>query len=181
MPIRRLPMLGLILLSLFGLLTYFVAVRGPRHVPSTDVGAVTRGLVAPDFTLRDLATGRPVSLKDLRGSHVLLNYWASWCEPCLEEMPSLQELHEKFQARKLVVLGVNVNETEEDLQRLVEQTGVKFPILVEGQAVAQRYGTEKLPETYLIDPRGIVVQKIIGAQHWSSAEALRYFDGLLPR
>lgn len=177
---RKAGLLVIILAGIFGLLSYFVAIRGPVTAPSTDIGAVSRGLMAPGFELPDLA-GRKVSLEDFRGQFVLINFWATWCQPCLEEMPSLQALHERFRDRKLVVLAVNLNETSADLQDYLAKAGITFPILLDGQAVATRYGTEKVPESYLVDHRGIVLNKIIGAQDWTKPEALAEFDRLLPQ
>jgi thiol-disulfide isomerase/thioredoxin len=180
MSMRKSLVLFGILAGLFGLLTYVVAIRGPVAAPSSDIGAVSRGLVAPDFTLPDLA-GRRVSLEQFRGQVVLINFWATWCEPCLEEMPSLQALYERFKDRKLVVLAVNLNETGPDLEEYLKTARLTFPILLDGQATAQRYGTDKVPESYLIDNRGVVLQKIVGAQDWMQEQALKYFDGLLPK
>ena len=168
-----------ILAALFALLTWVVAFRGPVTAPSSDIGAVSRGLVAPNFTLKDLA-GRTVSLEDFRGQIVLVNFWATWCQPCLDEMPSLQALYDKFKDRKLVILAVDLNETGPDLDAFLKKYGITFTVLLEGQAIAQRYGTQKVPESYLIDNRGIVLQKVIGAQDWMQEQALKYFDGLLP-
>jgi thiol-disulfide isomerase/thioredoxin len=179
MSIRKLLTLFGVMVVLACVLTYYVGIRGPRVAPSTDIGSVSRGLIAPNFTLADL-TGKKVSLEDFRGQIVLVNFWATWCEPCLEEMPSLQSLYEKFKGRKLVILAVNVNETGQDLENYLKTTTISFPILLEGQSTAQRYGTDKYPESYLIDNRGIVIQKIIGPQNWMHEEAIKYFDGLLP-
>jgi cytochrome c biogenesis protein CcmG, thiol:disulfide interchange protein DsbE len=176
---KALSLLG-IMAALSVVLYYFVAVRGPVTAPSSDIGAVSRGQMAPDFQLKDLS-GRPVSLEDFRGQIVLVNFWASWCQPCLDEMPSLQALYAKFKDRKFVVLAVNLNETAPDLEAFLKKNGVTFPVLCEGQAIAQRYGTEKVPESYLIDNRGVVLQKIIGAQDWLQDSALKYFDELLPK
>ena len=168
-----------VMVCLFATLTWTIGIKGPRVAPSTDVGAVSRGLMAPNFTLPDMK-GNKVSLEDLRGQVVLVNFWATWCAPCLEEMPSLQALYEKFSDRKLVVLGVNVNDTGPDLENYLKTTTIRFPLLLEGQATAQRYGTDKYPESYLVDHRGIVIQKIVGPQNWMHDEAVKYFDELLP-
>jgi thiol-disulfide isomerase/thioredoxin len=180
MPARKAFVLLVVLGGLFALMYYFVGVRGPVTAPSTDVGAVSRGLVAPAFELPDL-TGRKVRLADYKDHIVLINYWATWCQPCLDEMPSLEKLYQQFRSRRLVVLAINVNETREDLSSYIQQAGLTFPILLEGQETAARYGTEKLPESYLLNERGVVIQKVIGARDWLDPEVVRYFDELLPR
>ncbi len=159
-------------------LTYYVAIRGPVPFQSSDMGAVLRGMVAPDFELAALEGG-VTKLENLRGNYVLINFWATWCQPCLDEMPSLEALYRRYKSRKFVVLAINMNERSDDLKEYVKETGLTFPILLQGQRLAKRYGTEKVPESYVIDPRGIVKGKIIGAQDWTSESTLQYFDALL--
>jgi peroxiredoxin len=120
------------------------------------------GGLAPPFTLNDLK-GRPVSLADYKGKVVLLNFWATWCEPCRKEMPEIQTAYEQFQDRGLVVLAVNFGENLDPAVSFVHHGNLTFPVLLDRKAsVAERYGVINLPVTFLIDPEGIIRDRIFG-------------------
>lgn len=118
---------------------------------------------APSFKLRDL-DGREVSLADFHGSVVLLNFWATWCEPCKEETPALDAAYQQLKADGLVIVGVNLLTSErnnqrgvEDVRRFVDQYAVTYPILLDEQgAVAQAYGVAPLPTSIFVDRDGEV-------------------------
>ena len=113
---------------------------------------------APDFTLTAL-DGTPVSLTDLRGKVVLLNFWATWCPPCKAEMPDLNALHEKYGAEQdFVVVGVNVEEDAEAVKPFVEQHQLAFPILLDrdSHVTTQLFGVRPLPTTFIIDREGFI-------------------------
>lgn len=133
------------------------------------------GLMAPDFTVAD--STRSVHLSDLRGHMVLLNFWASWCPPCVEEMPSLLGLHHRMPS--LTILAVSLDE-DPDLyhQFLATQHVDLLTVRDAAQKSNALYGTFVFPETYLIDRDGIVRRKFIGAQDWTSPEILNYLRKL---
>jgi len=141
--------------------------------------AVEVGEQAPEFGLAS-DDGRSVHLKDFRGQLVVLNFWATWCPPCVEEMPSLNRFHQRFAGRGVVVLGVSVDEDRQAYQEFLQKTGVKFLNLRDpDRKVSRLYGTFKYPETYLIDRQGRVVQKVIGQTDWTDQRMLDFVSQLL--
>ena len=141
--------------------------------------AVREGDEAPEFNLMS-DRGQPIQLKDLRGKLVILNFWATWCQPCVEEIPSLARFSDQFASRGVVVLGVSVDEDRDVYQKFLERAGVKFLTARDPERkISRLYGTFKFPETYLIDRGGKVVQKVIGKAEWMDPEMLRYMEQLL--
>ena len=131
------------------------------------------GDLAPGFTLPDLE-GQIHRLADLRGRVVVLNYWATWCPPCVDEMPSLQKLHEALDAKGLSVVAVSVDERFEDVERFVETFELTFTILHdEGMRTARVYQTFKYPETYIIGRDGRVKSKVVGERDWVAPSVIR--------
>jgi len=124
---------------------------------------------APDFTLTDMQ-GQQVSLAQFQGKVVLLNFWATWCPPCREEMPSMEQLHKKYQDKGLVILALNVEENGlAAVGSYLTRNPHSFPILLDPNADVQNlYQVFRLPESFLIDRNGIVVDKIIGGRDWMS-------------
>ena len=141
------------------------------------------GRTAEDFSMQ--MDGKPIKLSDYRGKVVVLNFWASWCPPCVAETASLNALQAQIVQRGGLVLGVNVDEDPAAYQKFLVQHGVRFPTWrdpsVQGTTarVALDYGTSVYPETYVIDRRGKIARKIIGEQQWDSPEMRKYFDALL--
>jgi peroxiredoxin len=111
---------------------------------------------APDFTLKSL-DGPNLRLQEQRGKVVLLNFWATWCGPCREEMPQLNKLYEKYRPSGFTLLGVNVDEDSRNAAGIAGQMGVKFPVLLDGdKRVAKLYDLSAMPSTVLIDRDGRV-------------------------
>lgn len=112
------------------------------------------GQAAPDFTLPDLS-GQSVSLQDYSGQVVLINFWASWCGPCREEMPLLEQLSQRYGPMGFTMLGVNVEEDSSLADRFLQGTPVKFPILYDREnAVSELYDVIAMPTTVLVDRQG---------------------------
>jgi peroxiredoxin len=152
----------LVLASIVGL-TVFLAFHSRPRKP------VERGDAAPAFTLPDLQ-GNSISLSDFRGRVVVLNFWATWCPPCVEEMPSLRRFAGQMEPLGVTVLGVSVDHDPDDVKRFVADFQLNFPIARDSnQAVASRYGTWKFPETYIIDPEGRIAEKLIGVVDWQDS------------
>jgi len=116
--------------------------------------AVLPGSAAPDFTLRS-SDGHNVRLRELRGQVVLVNFWATWCGPCREEMPQLGKLYDKYRASGFTLLGVNIDEDSRSAQDLAHKLGVKFPVLFDAdKAISHLYELGTMPSTVLIDKDG---------------------------
>ena len=115
--------------------------------------------LARDFTLQTL-DGESMSLSDLRGQWTLLNFWATWCAPCIKEMPYLNQLATE---REMQVLGVNFNEEDEAVRRFVDEHGISFPILMQPDDITLLvYGVRGLPRSFVIAPDGTIAHTIIG-------------------
>lgn len=131
------------------------------------------GQMAPDFTFT--LDGKPTRLSDLRGKVIVLNFWATWCPPCVEEMPSLDALHATISPQGGMVLGISVDDTEEVYAQFLQRLNIRFPNYRDPEKkINLRYGTVMFPETYIIGKDGRIARKIIGPQHWTSAQHLNY-------
>lgn len=109
---------------------------------------------APDFTLKS-DTGENIRLSELRGEVVLINFWASWCGPCRQEMPILSELHDKYKAMGFTVLAVNVEENSSKARKLLRDMPVSFPVLYDNDSnVSKQYNVVAMPSTVLVDRNG---------------------------
>lgn len=141
---------------------------------------LAEGAPAPPLRLAALQGGE-VDRESYRGRVVLVNFWATWCPPCVEEMPSLERLHRTLGPEGLVVLGVSIDEDGGALQDFVKRAGVTFPILRDpgGRKAAAAWRTSGWPETYVIDGKGRIVRKIAGPARWDTPEAIAWFRGLL--
>lgn len=118
--------------------------------------AVTIQDSAPDFTLKSLE-GSNLRLEEYRGQVVLINFWASWCGPCRQEMPLLDRLHQRYVDTGFAVLGINVEGEEAPARELIDKIPVTFPVLIdEGQLVSELYKLEAMPSTVVVDRDGVV-------------------------
>ncbi len=123
---------------------------------------------APDFVAVDVVTRDTVRMERYRGDVVLLNIWATWCGPCVAEMPSMQRLHDELGPHGLKVVAVSVDHADsEEVQRWIEERGLTFDILHDRSAEIERiYNTTGVPESFVIDREGVIVKKVIGAAAW---------------
>jgi cytochrome c biogenesis protein CcmG, thiol:disulfide interchange protein DsbE len=141
------------------------------------------GTTARDFSME--VAGKPKRLTDYKGQVVILNFWATWCPPCVEETPALNHLQKYIESRKGVILGVAADEDPAAYERFLHEQGVVFPTYRDPltrdnhSPIAQLYGTSMYPETYVIDRHGKIARKFIGFQQWDSPGMLAYFDSIL--
>ena len=137
------------------------------------------GQPLPEVALPDLE-GRIVRLSDFRGKVVIVNFWASWCPPCLAEMPSLEKLYRALNAKGLEVVAISVDEDPSVIRAYRRDLGVTFPVLHDkGARVSHAFQTFKYPETYVVDRDGKLVMKMIGAVDWVEPLAIHRFVELL--
>ena len=135
--------------TLLGTISLAMALLSVSHVAALDEGDR-----APAISLRSLDGER---IQVPRGKVVIVDFWASWCDPCREAMPNLERLYRRYRERGLVVLGISVDRNERNARRFLRRTQVSFPVaLDEGQEVAGRYRPPRMPSTYVIDRRGRV-------------------------
>lgn len=137
---------------------------------------------APAFSAPS-STGGDVVLSNLRGQWVLVNFWASWCEPCREEMPSMRDMARSFNTEELQLVALSLDTDESAMSRFLIEMGVTPDDFLlardESGAISARYGTRLLPETWLVDPEGRIVARIQGAIDWTSPDVLELFRVLL--
>ncbi len=120
------------------------------------------GNVAPDFELIDLS-GKPLRLRDLRGKAVILNFWATWCAPCRQEMPLLQQAFAQYAPEGLVIVGVDLGEEQTIVQNYVDQLGIDFPIVLDREEqVSRRYRVFGLPTSFFINRQGVIDYMLVG-------------------
>jgi peroxiredoxin len=137
------------------------------------------GRAAPALALADLE-GRHHELKALRGKVVLVNFWATWCEPCRHEMPSIQRVRDRLADKAFTVLLVNVDEPEARVRRYVDEVRLDLPIVLDpDKRVTSQWAVKVLPSTFLVGADGRVRYRVIGDMDWNSEQALGVIDRLL--
>lgn len=140
--------------------------------------ASLRGRTAKDFPLT--LDGKPTHLSDLRGKVVLLNFWASYCEPCVDEAPALDQLQQRLSTQGGTILGVSIDEDQNAYQEFLRNFNVDFPTFRDpSRHISLDYGTVMIPETYVIDRGGRIDRKLVGPQDWTSPTMLAYLDSVL--
>ena len=176
---RNFLFIGLVLL--IGGVAYMVSTTSSR-TPGDVVQSVAAGDLAPAFQLED-TNGNQVSLSDLRGKVVLVNFWATWCPPCIEEMPSMETLNKAMAGYDFVMLAINAEENGRSaVAGFLNKTPYTFPILYDDKGVVQkRYGVFKFPESFVVGKDGIVAEKIIGPLDWSNPKTIAYLKNLTRR
>jgi cytochrome c biogenesis protein CcmG, thiol:disulfide interchange protein DsbE len=162
----------IVLLFAGGALAFYLGHR------SNDQAGVQVGDQAPDFTLPGLEGGS-ISLTQFRGQVAVVNFWATWCPPCIAETPSLEKFAAKVKPLGITVIGVSVDEDPAALRKFVADHHLTFPIARDPQQdVPARFGTFQLPETYIIDRDGRVAEKIINAYDWEDPRMVEFVKSL---
>jgi peroxiredoxin len=134
---------------------------------------------AKDFSV-STPTGKGLVLRDLKGKVVLLNFWATWCPPCLREMPSMEGAHQRYRARGLAVVGIAVDTDPAVVTPYLKERKITFPIGFDPKSrVADAYGVRALPATFLIDRAGQVTALAMGPREWDGPAARAVFDSML--
>lgn len=135
------------------------------------------GTVAPDFTVQD--SNRKITLSDYRGQVVVLNFWATWCPPCIEELPSLETLQQRMKDKGIKVLAISIDDDDSAYHQFLKDNRVNLLSVRDASKKSNNlYGTFKFPETYIIDQKGIVRRKFIGAVNWNQAEIVDFLNKL---
>jgi len=152
----------------------------PDILPVVGRNGVKLGEPAPNFQLWDLQ-GRLVTLSDLRGKVVLLNFWATWCGPCRVEMPAMEELYRTFSRKDFEILAVSTDAQGVSVTRPFQQEHhLTFPILHDADyRVGLTYGARSLPMTFMVDRQGVVRHQIFGARDWGVSEAQQLVQMLM--
>jgi cytochrome c biogenesis protein CcmG/thiol:disulfide interchange protein DsbE len=157
--------LGLIALLLILGATWIVLSKVPAEMAAARADRSPlprRGFAAPDFTL-DTLDGQTIALSDLQGQMVLINFWASWCLPCREEMPAIQQVYERYRDQGFVVLAVNLQQEDAHVAAFVDQLELTFPVLMDRDGdVFDRYRIVALPSTFFVDRAGLIQDLAVG-------------------
>jgi cytochrome c biogenesis protein CcmG/thiol:disulfide interchange protein DsbE len=160
------PLIFIIIIIIFLLSGCYGGSRPPRV-----------GSAAPDFTVHD--SERTVGLSQFKGQVLVLNFWATWCPPCIEEMPSLVRMQQRMQSKAVTVLAVSVDVDESNYRRFLQDHNVNLLTVRDpDQKTNSLYGTFKFPETYIIDRNGVVRRKFIGAVDWTAPDVIDFLSKL---
>jgi cytochrome c biogenesis protein CcmG, thiol:disulfide interchange protein DsbE len=163
---------GVVLAFIAGLIVLFARPDYRQGEPSL------HGRPAKDFQFN--LDGKSMRLSDLRGQVVLVDFWASWCPPCVDEAPSLNALQERIAPRGGTVLGVSIDDDEAAYENFLKTYHVGFPTFRDpSRKIETDYGTSMIPETYVIGRNGKIDRKVVGAQDWTSPEMMAYLDSVL--
>jgi peroxiredoxin len=134
---------------------------------------------APNFTL-STTDGQQVALQQYRGKVVFLNFWATWCIPCREEMPALEQLHQTYQSQDLAILSIDLKESADQVKAFFQKHSLSFPALLDPNgSVFREYLVAGMPTTYLIGRDGTLLARGVGGRDWTRAEALQLIQELL--
>jgi thiol-disulfide isomerase/thioredoxin len=134
---------------------------------------------APDFQAQGL-DGSPVRLSGLRGKVVFLNFWATWCPPCREEMPSMEALYRRFRGGDLEFLAMDIQEDRETVAAFMKERGLSFPAALDSTGrISGEYGVRGIPTTFIIDREGGVVAASVGGRDWNTAEVIAALELLM--
>lgn len=154
----------------------------PNGAPQSAVaGEPTEYVQSPELELKKLEGGT-VKLSDYRGKWVFLNIWATWCPPCVYEMPAMEKFYQKFKSNNLVMLAVSVDDRDkkQDVIDFVLDKKLTFDIFIDPEnAVLKGFKTNSLPSTYIINPEGLIVSQAMGAREWMDPTVIEYFAGLM--
>jgi peroxiredoxin len=138
------------------------------------------GSLAPNFTFPDLNDSER-KLLDYRGKVVFINIWATWCPPCIYEMPSMQRLYDQLKGEDFEILAISIDALgKQVVEPFIQKYHLTFPILLDPTGkIKKLYATTGVPESFIVDKNGILVLKVIGPQEWDSQDTLRFFRRLI--
>ena len=176
-------LLGLLIIVALILLVLRFQKTGPGN-PQQEISLnqvkPEEGYLAPRFTLRNLK-GNLEGLNDHSGKVIVINFWATWCAPCVKEMPRFETLYRRFRSQGLTVLAVSLDkEGSSKVQEFVDKFKISFPVLLDTEGVAEKlYPSFTIPFTYVIDKQGRVAARIDGAKDWESSETFKAVEYLL--
>ena len=150
-----------------------------RAFRAAGIQTSSEGMAIKDFTLLML-DGTNFTLSQQRGKVVFLNFWAAWCPPCRNEMPSMEALHQKLKNKGLEMVAVNLGDSRNDVSSFMKQNNLSFSVVLDSRkTTGSMYGIRSIPTTYIIDKRGLVVGRRIGSIDWNAPNVVAAFEVLL--
>lgn len=145
----------------------------------TGIQVMSEGIDPIDFTL-PLLDGPNITLSQLKGKVVFLNFWATWCSPCRSEMPSMEAVYQKLKNRGFEILAVNLGETESKVSAFMDEYILNFPaVLDEKQITGSYYNIRAIPTTYIIDRRGLIIARLVGSINWNTPKLISALELVL--
>jgi len=161
--IRILPSIGVLFISL-----YCTAMLSANQV----IAPMSRPVLAPSFHLED-PDRNAYQLSDFRGKVLIVNFWASWCTPCLEELPALNRARAALKQEEVAMLAINLGEDLEAVTAFIDDYPIDFTVLLDRHGtISQRWQVTGMPTTFVVNPRGELVYRIVGKRKWDSEEIL---------
>jgi len=134
---------------------------------------------AQDFSLQILG-GESADLSSYKGKVVLLNFWATWCPPCRQEMPSMETLYQRYKNNGLEMLAVNLRENSNVVRQFIQRNSYTFPVMLDTNGrVGAMYGIEAIPTTFILDKEGNIIGRLVGSIYWDTPQVFALFDALL--
>ena len=172
----------LIVLAIAAGVVFFALQQNKSSQRSFEPVMLEVGRPAPDFTLVGL-DGKMVSLSDYRGKVILVNIWATWCPPCVAEMPSMEKLYQHLKGDAFVILAVSLDEQGVSVVApFMKKYNLTFPALIDTYGITKiAYKTTGVPESFIINKQGILAKKIVGPLDWSAPEVLGYLQQLIQK
>lgn len=169
----------LVFLAVAGLLILFSLKQNNSYL---NYSPLKTGLPAPNFTFPGL-DGKMVSLSDYRGTVVLVNIWATWCPPCVDEMPSMERLYKELKGEKFEILAVSIDALgAKAVAPFMEKYNLSFPALMDPDAtIKTMYQATGVPESFIVNQEGILIKKIIGPRDWATPEIFGFFRDLIQK
>lgn len=162
-------------------LVIVAVVVGVQWTQSGRFRPVGKGTKAPGFTFENLEAEK-VALEDLRGKVVFLNIWATWCEPCRDEMPSMEQLYQKLRGRPFEILAVSIDRDASKVMPFRDEFSLTFPILLDPRSrITRLYRATGVPETFIIDAEGVIAERVIGPRNWGRWANVRRIASLVER
>jgi peroxiredoxin len=150
-----------------------------HYMDSLSIVRFNKKVTAPNFTLKDI-NGEEVKLEDYRGKIVFLNFWATWCPPCREEMPSMERLYTEFKNKDFTILAVDLREKPNSVKAFGKKLGLSYPLLLDSDGTVHLdYGIRSIPTTYLVDRQGYLIGSALGPRDWASDESFELINHLL--
>lgn len=170
----------------FGLVIAFLIWKsgqtGVPTEPPKSAGSPIEGTPAPDFTLPDL-NGIEHTLSKYKGKVVFLNIWATWCQPCKDEMPSMEKLHQRFKDKDFIMLAVSIDKDgKKSVEPFMKEYNLTFTALLDPEGITSKmYKTTGVPETFIVDKDGTVIHKVIGPRDWGKEALFEIFENIINR
>ena len=152
-----------------------------KNEPAKELAVAKEKSPAPEVSVVSVANGSSLKLSDLKGKVVLLNFWATWCPPCREEIPSMMKLNSLMAGKPFQMVAVSIDEGGKPaIESFFKETGYSLPTYQDASGASPKaYGVTGVPETFIIDKNGVLVKKIIGGAAWNSPEVVSFLEGLM--